>query len=132
MPSEPQEVGPQEIIEAIILNFRKTILPSRFVNYFNNEYVVLLDRTDFDRLKPFTTSIREEAIKALDQELADLSRKKGWLSKDQSRYTSNGPWQIHIMLSENDEVRTERIVVDSKPSLSVENVPLDGPATVTV
>lgn len=94
-------------------------------NYFNNEYVVLLDRTDFDRLTPFATSIREEAIKALDQELADLSRKKGWLSKDQSRYTSNGPWQIHIMLSENDDVRTERIVVDSKASLSAEGMPLD-------
>ena len=67
-------VTPEELITAILIEFEKGIVRSYYTNYVKNIFRVYLYRDDFSNLRPFQDRIREEAARALQEELNRLNR----------------------------------------------------------
>ena len=67
-------VTPEELITAILIEFEKSIVRSYYTNYVRNIFRVYLYRDDYSNLRPFQDRIREEAARALQEELNRLNR----------------------------------------------------------
>src|SRR6266851_7723696 len=67
-------VTPEELITAILIEFEKGIVRSYYTNYVKNIFRVYLYRDDYANLRPFQDRIREEAARALQEELNRLNR----------------------------------------------------------
>jgi hypothetical protein len=113
-------VTPEELITAILVEFEKGIVRSYYTNYVRNIFRVYLYRDDYSNLRPFQERIREEAARALQEELNRLNRpRKGapalpfQKKQRQKRYEPLGDWTIEFLTNEDDNAAENRLIVQS-------------------
>ena len=97
-------VTPEELITAILIEFEKGIVRSYYTNYVRNIFRVYLYRDDYSNLRPFQDRIREEAARALQEELNRLNRSPKTIpalpfqkKHRQKRYEPLGDWVIEFL-----------------------------------
>lgn len=108
----------KDIILAILDNMRESGEPLLYKTLIPSHYDVYLHSEDYGRLSGIFTMIREEAVTALDHELASLNRKglpllSGLTSKPRYEAAEKG-WSVKFHTDENNELSAGDILVDSR------------------
>ena len=87
------QVTPEDVVEMILDKMQEQISPSYYKYLVPNIFNVYLHSEDFERLRGLHHVIREEAVRALDEEIGKLNRPKAGLpdlpwqqSKRRKRY----------------------------------------------
>jgi hypothetical protein len=109
----------KDIILAILDNMRESGEPLLYRTLVPSHYDVYLHRDDYDRLSGIFLMIRDEAVKALDQELADLNKKGlpllSGLTSSKIRYeAAEKGWSVKFHIDENNELSPGDILIDSR------------------
>src|SRR5258708_19363530 len=117
-------VTPEELITAILIEFEKGIVRSYYTNYVKNIFRVYLYRDDFSSLRPFQDRIREEAARALQEELNRLNRSPKTIPSlpfqkkhRQKRSEPLGAWVIEFLTNDDDNHAENRLIVQSDGSI---------------
>jgi hypothetical protein len=69
-----QSVTGRDIVQDILANMRESLEPLQYRTFAPNRYEVVLNGDDFDRLEGILQAIREDAVRALDEEIHNLNR----------------------------------------------------------
>jgi len=132
-------VTPEELITAILIEFEKGIVRSYYTNYVKNIFRVYLYRDDFSNLRPFQDRIREEAARALQEELNRLNRSPKTIpalpfqkKQRQKRYEPLGDWVIEFLTNDDDNAAENRLIVQSDGLIPPEPDLMGGEKTVRV
>ncbi|MDQ6706865.1 MAG: FHA domain-containing protein [Acidobacteriota bacterium] len=121
MTPEIAPVTPKEIIDLILEEMRAEIAPLYFTNLVRSVYDVYLSAEDLERLRPVRQRIREEAVRALNDELSRLNRSRQTrinlpLLKDTSkkaRYEAMGEWVVEFHENTDDDAKENPLIVHS-------------------
>ncbi len=113
----------RDIILALIENMRESREPLLYDTIVPSHYDVYLNRADYDRLSTIFPRIREEAKKALGEEMARLGKKgfsllPGLKSKPPKHEAAQGDWYIKFHLDEDEELAPGDILIDSRLALA--------------
>lgn len=106
----------KDIIVAVLDNMRESGEPLLYRTLVPSHFDVYLHRSDYERLSGIFSMIREECVKALDQELAALNR-KGLLSglASKPRYeNAEKNWSVKFHIDEDNELAPGDILIDSR------------------
>jgi len=109
------QVTPEEIIHVLLEEMEAGLCPSYYSNLVPSRYDVYLSLDDLERLRPLESRIREEATRALSEQLKRLNRESKFRvpllsgSKQSKRYETLGEWSI--ALHENIEDAEEHPLV---------------------
>jgi len=112
----------KDIILAILDNMRQSGEPLLYRTLLPSHFDVYLHREDYSRLSSVFNIIRDECVKALDQELTGLN-KQGFsllsaLKPKPPKYeTAQRGWSIKYYIDENNELSPGDIMVDSRIAL---------------
>ena len=116
--AEQKAVTPEEIIDLIVDEMDAQQAPSRFSILVRNAFHVRLEETHYERLKPVQGRIRNEAIRALNEELA--LRNKGGRgfripgidpAPDKRRWETLADWRIDFSINTDDEAAAVPLIV---------------------
>ena len=109
------QVTPEEIIHVLLEEMEAGLCPSYYSNLVPSTYDVYLALDDLERLRPLETRIREEATRALGEQLKRLNRDSKFRlpvltgKKHPKRYETLGEWSV--TLHENIEDAEEHPLV---------------------
>src|SRR4051812_24119105 len=94
-------VTPEEIVAAILVELDQKTAPGYYTNYVPNVFKVYLYREDYRELLPLKDKIREEAVRALHEE---IHRRNGSAAvaiplpfakkKQRKRFEAMGDWVV--------------------------------------
>ena len=139
MRQDGNSVTPDEIVAAILVEFERRTAPGYYTNYVPNVFKVYLYRDDFRDLLPLKDKIREEAVRALHEE---LQRRNGTSAlslplpfakkKQRKRFEAMADWVIEFHPNEDDDAAQNRLEVRGETSRPVEPGNLEGSPTVKV
>jgi len=139
MPQAGNRVTPEEIVAAILVELDQRTAPGYYTNYVPNIFKVYLYRDDYRDLLPLKDKIREEAIRALHEE---LHRRNGSgplalplpfaKKKPRKQYEAMGDWVIEFHPNEDDDASDNRLEVRGETSRPPEPGNLEGAPTVKV
>jgi hypothetical protein len=121
---DARPVTPAEIIDLILIEFRAEILEMRYSNLVRSVFQVYLGGRDLKRLGPVLERTNAEAKRALNEELAQLNKRKLRLPgfpQNQKRYEVVGEgWVIDFHENTDDDVDDNPLIVQSEfaPSAS--------------
>ena len=112
----------RDIILALVENMRESREPLLYDVLVPSHYDVYLHQDDYDRLTTIFPRIREEARKALTEEMARLGRKgfsllPGLKSKPPKHEAAEGDWYIKFHHDEDEELAPGDILIDSRLAL---------------
>jgi len=112
----------KDIIVAILDNMRESAEPLLYNTLVPSHYDVYLHRDDYDRLTGIFPRIRDEARRALAEELAQISKKgssrlPGFKPKAPKYEAAEKDWYIKFLIDEDDELAPGDILVDSRLTL---------------
>ena len=132
-----QRVTPEDIIGLILDEMQRSITPGWYTDFVNNVYRVYLYRDDLDALSRLENRIREQATRALDEELAKLNRPARTMplvpAPKRKRREPLGAWQIELLENGDEDAAVNRIIVKSAaPEGIASPETLEGPPTVRV
>jgi hypothetical protein len=129
-------VTPEEIVGLILDEMQRSITPSWYTDYVNCIYRVYLYREDLDQLAGLQSRIREQASRALDEELAKLNKPVRSLplvrAPRKKRYEPLGNWSIEFLENSDDDAASNRVIVKSAAPPTPSSEFLEGPPTVRV
>jgi len=109
------QVTPEEIIHVLLEEMEAGLCPSYYSNLVPSRYDVYLSLDDLERLRPLESRIKEEATRALSEQLKRLNRESKFRvpllssNKPSKRYETLGEWSI--ALHENIEDAEEHPLV---------------------
>lgn len=109
------QVTPEEIIHVLLEEMEAGLCPSYYSNLVPSRYDIYLAQDDLERLRPLEPRIREEATRALSEQLKRLNREPKFKlpllsdKKQNKRYETLGEWSI--ALHENIEDAAEHPLV---------------------
>jgi len=109
------QVTPEEIIHVLLDEMEAGLCPSYYSNLVPSRYDVYLPLDDLERLRPLESRIREEATRALSEQLKRLNHESKFRlpllsdKKPSKRYETLGEWSI--ALHENIEDAEEHPLV---------------------
>jgi hypothetical protein len=109
------QVTPEEIIHVLLEEMEAGLCPSFYSNLVPSTYDVYLALDDLERLRPLESRIRDEATRALGEQLKKLNRDSKFRlpsslsGKQPKRYETLGEWSI--ALHENIEDAEEHPLV---------------------
>jgi hypothetical protein len=109
----------KDIILAIVDNMRESTEPLVYSSVVASIYDVYLNTSDYDRLAGLFPKMREEASRALTEELGRSGAKErsffgGPKRKREKRESAEGDWQVAFHRDEDDELAPGDILVDSR------------------
>jgi hypothetical protein len=112
----------RDIILALVDNMRESREPLLYNVLVPSHYDVYLHRDDYERLSTVFPRIREEAKKALTEELGRLGKKgfsliPGLKAKPPKHETAEGDWYVKFHPDEDEELAPGDILVDSRLAL---------------
>jgi hypothetical protein len=112
----------RDIILALVENMRESREPLLYNTIVPSHYDVYLHREDYERLSAVFTRIREEAKKALGEEMVRLGKKgfsllPGLKTKPPKHEAAQGDWYIKFHLDEDEELSPGDILIDSRLAL---------------
>ena len=118
---EAVRVTPEEIIHLILDEMEAGLCPSYYSNLVPSAYDVYLYIEDLERLRPLEQRMREEAIRALGEKLADLNRSaeprlKLKIAKTRRRgkkYEALGEWSVEFHENTDEDARENPLMVHS-------------------
>lgn len=118
MHPENPPVTPAEIIDLILEEMRAEILEMRYSNVVRSVYHVYLNGREMRRLGPVMQRTKAEAIRALNEELAGLNKRKLRLpgfSMNHKRYETIGDgWVIEFHENTDDDADQNPLIVQSE------------------
>jgi len=104
------QVTPEEIIHVLLEEMEAGLCPSYYSNLVPSTYDVYLPLDDLERLRPLESRIREEATRALGEQLKKLNRDSKFrlpllAGKQAKRYETLGEWSValHENIEDADE-----------------------------
>src|SRR5260370_31814465 len=114
-------VTPEEIITLILEEMSAGLAPSYYSNLVPSVYHVYLYAEDLERLRPVEQRIRDEAARALGEELSRLNKTGGPLlkipllaePKKIKRYEALGDWSIEFHENTDNDARDNPLVIHS-------------------
>lgn len=112
-------VTPEEIIDTILDEMESEIAPSRYSMFVRSVYHVFLHPEDHVRLRPTFKHIEQEAIRAMNERLAELNKRSvldvfsGTNSKKSYRRLGDGNWIICFYENHDEEARENPLIVKS-------------------
>ena len=111
-------VTPAEIIDLILVEFRAEILEMRYSNVVRSVFQVYLGSRDLKRLGPVLDRTRAEATRALNEELAQLNKRKiriPGFPQNQKRYEVVGDgWSIDFHENTDDDADENPLIIQSE------------------
>ena len=117
MTPEPAPVTPAEIIELLLEEFRAEILEMRYSHVVRSVFHVYLSSKDLKRLAPVLERTKTEAMRALNEALAALNKKKLRLpgfSTTAKRYEALGDgWHVEFHENTDDDADENPLIVQS-------------------
>ncbi len=137
MTPETPPVTPKEIIDLILEEMRSEIAPLYYTNLVRSVYDVYLNPDDLERLRPVQERIRDEAIRALNDELAKLNRNRRSKIKlpllrddrKQAVYEAIGEWVVEFHENTDDDAKENPLIVHS--AFAMPNTADDRAGTLT-
>src|SRR5260370_20653909 len=124
MMRDRQGVTGRDIVQDILANMRESLEPLQYRTLAPNRYEVVLNGDDFDRLEGILPAIREDIVRALDEEIHRLNRPslKGRVLETIGRPTvpvqaAVGDWRIEIGRTGDGERKPAMPSVTSSPEL---------------
>lgn len=118
MNPENPPVTPAEIIDLILEEFRAEILEMRYSNIVRSVYHVYLNSKELRRLGPVLQRTKDEATRALNEELAGLNKRKMRLpgfAMNHKRYEMIGEtWVIEFHENTDDDADQNPLIVQSE------------------
>ncbi len=115
---EARPVTPAEIIDLILIEFRAEILEMRYSNLVRSVFQVYLGPRDLKRLAPVLARTRAEATRALNEELAQLNKRKlriPGFPQNQKRYEVVGDgWLIDFHENTDDDAEDNPLIIQSE------------------
>lgn len=137
MPRNPKaKVTPEDIVGRILEEMHNSITPGWYTDFIPNVFRVYLYRDDLEGLLGLEPRIREQAARALDEELEKLNRPTRALAflpgAPKKRLEPLGTWSIEFLENSDDDASSNRLLVKvaGPPPAAAES--LEGPATVRV
>lgn len=114
-------VTPEEIITLILEEMRAEIAPVYYTNLVRSVYQVYLYVEDLERLQPVLSRVRDEAIRALNDELGKLNRqahpklKVPMLTgrRKAKQYETLGDWVVEFHENTDEDAKENPLVVYS-------------------
>ena len=114
-------VTPEEIITLILAEMNAGLAPSFYSNLVPSVFHVYLYAEDLERLRPVEQRIRDEAARALSEELARLNKAGVPLirvplfteQKKLKRYEALEEWSIEIHENTDEDARNNPLVIHS-------------------
>lgn len=113
-------VTPEEIVQLILEEMRAEIAPLYYSNLVRSVYHVHLAPDDLDRLRPVLSRIRDEAVRALNEELVKLNRSREPAirlplvkEKKKKRYEAMGEWIVEFHENTDDDARENPLIIQS-------------------
>jgi len=132
-------VTPEEIVAAILVELDRRTAPGYYTNYVPNVFNVYLFRDDYRDLLPLKDRIRDEAVRALHEELNRLNGSAPLAlplpfakKKHRKRYEALGDWVIEFHPNEDDDAAENRLEVRGQTSRPIEPGNLEGSPTVKI
>jgi hypothetical protein len=132
-------VTPEEIVAAILVELDQRTAPGYYTNYVPNIFKVYLFSEDYRDLLPLKDRIRDEAVRALHEELSRRNGAPGLViplpfakKKAHKRFEAMGDWVIEFHPNEDDDAAGNRLEVRGETSRPVEAGNLEGAPTVKV
>jgi hypothetical protein len=112
----------KDIILALVDNMRESSEPLLYNTLVPSHYDVYLHQDDHDRLSPIFSRIRDEARRALSEEIGRLGRQgfsllPGLKSKKPKHEAAEGDWYLKFHLDEDGELNPGDILIDSRLAL---------------
>jgi hypothetical protein len=112
----------KDVILAILDNMRESAEPLLYQILVPSHYDVYLHREDHERLSGIFPRIREEARRALGEQLVQISKKSsphfpGFKPKGPKVEAAEKDWYIKLLVDEDDELAPGDILVDSRLTL---------------
>jgi hypothetical protein len=137
MPRERQSrVTPEEIVGLILDEMQQSVTPGWYTDYVNSIYRVYLYREDLDSLAALHPRIREQASRALDEELAKLNRPVRTVpllrAPRRKRCEPLGHWTIEFLENSDEDAARHRVIVKSAAPPQASSESLEGPPTIRV
>ncbi len=115
---DARPVTPAEIIDLILVEFRAEILEMRYSNVVRSVFQVYLGSRDLKRLGPVLDRTRAEATRALNEELAQLNKRKiriPGFPQNQKRYEVVGDgWVIDFHENTDDDADENPLIIQSE------------------
>jgi pSer/pThr/pTyr-binding forkhead associated (FHA) protein len=120
-PTDIAPVTPEEIIQLILEEMRTEVAPSFYSNWVRSVYHVYLYTDDLERLRPILPRVREEGVRALNEELSKLNRsaqprlRVPLLTDDRraKRYEATGEWVIEFHENTDEDAHENPLVIQS-------------------
>lgn len=139
MPQAGNRVTPEEIVAAILVELDQRMAPGYYTNYVPNVFKVYLYGEDYRALLPLKDKIRDEAIRALHEELQRRNGTHGLAlplpfakKKQRKRYEAMGDWVVEFHPNEDDDAAQNRLEVRGETSRPPEPGNLEGSPTVKI
>jgi hypothetical protein len=118
MTPETAPVTPAEIIDLMLEEFRAEILELRYSCVVRSVFLVYLSSRDMKRLAPVLELTKTQAIRALNEALAGLNKKKlriPGLAPNQKRYEMIGDgWVVEFHENTDDDAEENPLIIQSE------------------
>src|SRR6202171_159493 len=136
MPSDTDtaQVTPEEIVTLILAEMEAGMCPGYYSNLVPSVYHVYLNIDDLDRLRAIHQRIREEAVRALEEELTRLNKAPKLKlpltdAKKRKRYEALGDFTVEFHENTDEDARENPLVIVS--TFPVPSAPEDRVGTLT-
>jgi len=116
MTPDTAPVTPAEIIDLMLEEFRAEILELRYSCVVRSVFLVYLSSRDMRRLAPVLELTKTQAIRALNEALAGLNKKKlriPGLASNQKRYEMIG-WVVEFHENTDDDAEENPLIIQSE------------------
>jgi hypothetical protein len=131
-------VTAKEIIDLLIEEMRQELMPSKFCTFVRNVFHVALSPSEYERFRNLVAPMRQQAIKALNEELARLNGAR--LAKvpgvnrfvGRERFEKIGEWVIDFEQNHDDDADDTPLIIYSSFSEPESADDREGSATVRV
>jgi hypothetical protein len=112
----------RDIIDAVVANMRQNLERLKYSTLAPSRYVVYLHPAEFERLETIMPVLREQTVRALDEELRrlnDVSATHRWMrriARDPSSEVRNAAtdWHIAFLADPDEELKEGDLLVDSE------------------
>src|SRR5947209_5050492 len=121
MAQQQVQVTPEEIIHLILEEMQEGACPTFYSNLLPSMFDIYLYIDDLERLRPLESRMRDEAVRALNERVAEMNKAgepklKLPLASNKrrgKRYETLGDWSIQFHENTEDDAREVPLVIHS-------------------
>jgi hypothetical protein len=132
-PAPPARRPARDIIDAVVENMRSNLEELKYSTLAASRYTVYLHPTEYARLEGIVPILREQAVRALTEELDQLNRGtrvRRWMNRSVGRHdpeiqNAASEWQVIFVadpdgdMAEGDMLVDSELVLPARPDLGI-------------